>query len=159
MLEAVNSVLSNAPLLRGHTQQQSNAQSTSVNPEKVQVVPQAPYISPYIQMDADYGKAVILLRDSETGDTVQQIPSEPALEAARRQISAQVNGSAVSDRIAPSPQQVKQAEFQQQVSAPVQANPAPAASAAAFGAFAKQVASLQSAVTGGSTGGTVSFSA
>lgn len=164
MLEAVNSTLANAPLFRSNTAQQSNAQSMSVNPDKVQVVAQAPYISPYIKVDVNYDKAVILLRNADTGDVVHQIPSEPALEAARRQIEAQVAGNAVSTKTAPSPQEVKQAAYQQQTAPaePAIQSPAastPKASTAAFGAFAQQVASLQTAVAGGSTGSLVSFSA
>ncbi len=162
MLEAVNSVLSNAPLVRGQAEQHSNARSLAANPEQVQVVAQAPYISPYIKVDVNYDKAVILIRDSDTGDTVRQIPSEPALEAARRQLAAQTQGdqTQVSDRVAPTPQEAKQVQTSapQQTQAPTP-NPTPAASAAAFGAFAKQVASLQTAIAGGGTGTTVSFSA
>ncbi|MGZ9109358.1 MAG: hypothetical protein ACXW4B_11130 [Micavibrio sp.] len=154
MLEAVNSVLSNAPLVRAQAEQQSTARSLAANPEQVQVVPQAPYISPYIKMDINYDKAIILIRDADTGDTVRQIPSEPALEAARRQIAAQVRGDAVSDRIAPTPQEAKI-----ETPAPQVQTATPAASTAAFGAFAKQVASLQTAVSGGGTGSTVSLSA
>lgn len=162
MFEAVNSVLSNAPLVRGAAEQQSSARSLAANPAQVQVVAQAPYISPYIKVDIEYDKAVILIRDADTGDTVRQIPSEPALEAARRQIAAQAAGDQyrVSDRVAPTPQEAKQQVVVQQVPDPQpQQQQAPAAAAAAFGAFAKQVASLQTAVAGGGTGGTVSFSA
>ena len=170
MLEAVNSVLSNAPMLRGPADQQSSARSLAANPQQVQVVTQAPFVSQYISVDVNYDKAVILIRDSETGDTVRQIPTEPALEAARRQVAAQAAGDQfnVSDRLAPTPQEAKQASYGQpqvrqevQVSAPApQAEPqAPAVATAAFGAFAKQVASLQTAIAGGSTGNTVSFSA
>jgi hypothetical protein len=171
MFEAVNSVLSNAPLLRGPAEQQSSARSLAANPQQVQVVSQAPFVSQYISVDVNYDKAVILIRDSETGDTVRQIPTEPALEAARRQMAAQAAGDQfnVSDRVAPTPTEAKQASYGQprvqtqevQVSAPApQAEPqAPAVAAAAFGAFAKQVASLQTAIAGGSTGNTVSLSA
>lgn len=169
MLEAVNSVLSNASLLRGPADQQSSARSLAANPKQVQVVNQAPYVSQYISVDIDYDTAVILIRDSETGDTVRQIPTEPALEAARRQVAAQAAGDQfnVSDRVAPTPQEEKQAAYsaapqtQDIPAAPVQQpqQQVPAVASAAFGAFAKQVASLQTAISGGSTGGTVSFSA
>lgn len=156
MLEAVNSTLANPSLFRSNTAQHGNAQSMSVNPDKIQVVAQAPYISPYIKVDVDYDTAVIQIRDADTGDVVHQIPSEPALEAARRQIAAQVSGEAVSTKTAPSPQEVKQAALQQQ--SPASATVTPTASSAAFGAFAQQVASLQTAMSGGK-GGLVSFSA
>lgn len=161
MLEAVHSTLANPTLFRSNAVQHGNAQSMSVNPDKVQVVAQAPYISPYIKVDVDYDTAVILIRNADTGDVVHQIPSEPALEAARRQIAAQVSGEAVSTKTAPSPQEVKQAALQQMTAAPEPAAAAvtPSASSAAFGAFAQQVASLQTAMSGSGKGGLVSFSA
>lgn len=175
MLEAVNSTLSNAPLVRVTAEQQSTARSLTANPEKVQLASQAPYISPYIQVDVNYDKAVILIRDRDTGDAVRQIPSEPALEAARRQIAAQAHGDQyqVSDRVAPTPQETKQVVVQQpqtydvpdpapqpQPQQQAQVAPTPQVATASYGAFAKQVASLQTAAAGEpSTGGTVSISA
>jgi hypothetical protein len=88
MIEAVNSVLSSAPLLRQSAEQQSAARSNIAAPESVQAVVQAPYISPFVSVDVNFDTAVILLRDSETGDTVQQIPSEGRLVARRREESA-----------------------------------------------------------------------
>ncbi|MCB9964299.1 MAG: hypothetical protein H6855_03805 [Rhodospirillales bacterium] len=86
MIEAVNSVLSSAPLLRQVAEQQSSArENVSTTPETIQAVAKAPYISPFVSVDVNFDTAVILLRDSETGDTVQQIPSEGKLEARRRQ--------------------------------------------------------------------------
>lgn len=83
MLEAVNSVLQTAPLVRGSTEQVSTAASYAANPTSVQKVPQAPYISPYIHLDVDLG-AVLQIRDAETGDVVRQIPSEASIEAKQR---------------------------------------------------------------------------
>lgn len=84
MIEAVNSVLSNAPVARGNAEQNSQARSLAANPEKVQEVAQAPYVSPYIFMDINYDKAILQLRDSDTGDVLRQYPSESQLEAYRR---------------------------------------------------------------------------
>ncbi len=83
MLEAVNSVISNAPLLRGNAEQASAARSFASNPDRVQEVAQAPYISPYISVDNDYNKAVLQLRNSRTGDVEDQIPSEERLAQIR----------------------------------------------------------------------------
>lgn len=83
MIEAVNSVLQTAPLIRGNTEQISTVTSFASNPDRVQKIPQAPYISPYIHLDVDQG-AVLQLRDSDTGDVVQQIPSEATIEARQR---------------------------------------------------------------------------
>lgn len=85
MLEAVNSVLSNASYTKPVADQQSVATSYAANPEQVQRVPvQAPYVSLYIKVDVNFDKALLQLRDSDTGDVVQQIPSETQLEAYRR---------------------------------------------------------------------------
>ncbi|MBI2234624.1 MAG: flagellar protein FlaG [Micavibrio aeruginosavorus] len=123
------------------------------------MVPQAPYISPYVHLDVNFDKAVLQIRDSETGDVVRQIPSEPALESARRQLAAQARSEQLSKRLTP---ETSGAQAQAAVeSAPQPKAEAPSAqpSNPSFGAFAKQLASLQSAISGGSTGATVSLSA
>lgn len=84
MIEAVNSVISNAVLARGSAEQQSVVRSYAANPEKVQEVAQAPYVSPYISMNIDYNKAVLQIRNSDTGDVIRQFPSESQLEAYRK---------------------------------------------------------------------------
>ena len=89
MIEAVNSVLSNSPITRIATEQQSVVSSFAANPDRVQVVAQAPYISPYIHVDVNFDKAVLQIRDADTGDVVRTIPSEGQLEAYRRAQSAQ----------------------------------------------------------------------
>ena len=84
MIEAVNAVLSNASLSRGVAEQQSTVRSYAANPERVQEIAQAPYISPYIYVDTNFNKAVLQIRDSETGDVLHQFPSESQLKAYRR---------------------------------------------------------------------------
>lgn len=85
MLEAVNSVLSNAPLTKAVVQQQSVATSFSANPARIQEASlQAPYISLYIKVDTNFDRAILQIRDSDTGDVVRQIPTESQLEAYRR---------------------------------------------------------------------------
>ncbi len=84
MIEAVNSVLSNAQVARGNAEQNSQARSLAANPERVQEVAQAPYVSPYIFLDVNYDRAVLQLRDSDTGDVLRQYPSESQMEAYRR---------------------------------------------------------------------------
>lgn len=84
-IEAVNSVLSNAPYTRAVAEQQSVANSYAANPERVQqAVLQAPYLSLYIKVDVNFDKAILQIRDGDTGDVVRQIPSEAQLEAYRR---------------------------------------------------------------------------
>ncbi len=85
MIEAVNSVLSNAPYTKAVVEQQSTANSFAANPARVQQASlQAPYISLYIKVDTNFDKAVLQIRDSDTGDVVRQIPTESQLEAYRR---------------------------------------------------------------------------
>lgn len=167
MLEAVTTVAFNASLLRGAAEQMSAARSLAANPESTQIVPQAPYISPYVHLDVNFDKAVLQIRDSETGDVVRQIPSEPALESARRQMAAQARSEQLSKRLAPEstpaqqPQSSAARPAQSMVSASQPQKDTQASSQAnpSFGAFAKQVASLQAAMAGGATGATVSLSA
>lgn len=88
MIEAVNSTLLNASLLRGNAEQAGTARSFAANPDRVQEaavsVPQAPFVSPFIALDVDHNTAVLQIRDSETGDVVTQFPSEQRLEAQSR---------------------------------------------------------------------------
>jgi hypothetical protein len=86
MIEAVNSVVSNAPLVRIAADQVNVARSFAANPDRVQEaaganLPKAPYISPFISWDTDYGKAVLQIRDSQSGEVVTQFPSETRLRA------------------------------------------------------------------------------
>ncbi len=94
MIEAVNSVISNATYTKAVVEQQSVVQSYAANPDRVQVVPQAPYISPYVHVDVNYDKAVLQLRDSATGDVVRQIPTESQLEAYKRAQAASLKPKA-----------------------------------------------------------------
>jgi hypothetical protein len=85
MLEAVNSVLSNASYTRAAAVQQSVVNSYAANPARVQQAPlQAPYISLYIKVDNNFDRAILQIRDNQTGDVVRQIPTESQLEAYRR---------------------------------------------------------------------------
>lgn len=84
MIEAVNSVVSNASVSRGVAEQQSAARSYASNPEKTQeATSQTPYISQHIKVDSTYNKAVLQIRDSDTGDVVRQFPTEGQLKAYR----------------------------------------------------------------------------
>ena len=85
MIEAVNSVLSNAPYTKAVVEQQSVARSFAANPSRVQEASiQAPYLSLYIKMDTNFDKAILQIRDNENGDVLRQIPTESQLEAYRR---------------------------------------------------------------------------
>lgn len=85
MLEAVNSVLSNASYTKVVADQQSVVNSFAANPDRVQQASlQAPYLSLYIKVDVNFDKAILQMRDNESGDVLRQIPSETQLEAYRR---------------------------------------------------------------------------
>ena len=153
MLEAVNSVLQTAPLVRGNTEQVSSAASFAANPDRIQKVPQAPYISPYIHMDVDLG-AVLQLRDSETGDVVRQIPSEATIEARQRfqqqidlqEQSSRTRGSAESTAVIAGQAAAVSARPQTVDAAPAPAPRKPAPQA-------RQIAAFQAAAVSGSSAG------
>lgn len=93
MIEAVNSVLSNSPVIRGNAEAVDSARSFAVNPDRVQeiAVPQAPFVSPYVSVDVDFDTAVLQIRDSETGDVLKQFPSETRLQERSRLAKAEQN--------------------------------------------------------------------
>jgi hypothetical protein len=109
MIEGVNALIANAANVR--VEQTSVIRSFAANPGRVQEAasaPQAPYVSPYIHLDLNYDKAVLQIRDGDTGDVVRQYPSESSLESTRRAIAAQQNQQLASegeDIPAPRPQQ------------------------------------------------------
>lgn len=85
MLEAVNSVLSNAQYTRVAAEQHSVLNSFAANPDRVQQAPTvAPYLSLHIKVDNNFDKAVLQIRDNQSGDVLRQIPTESQLEAYRR---------------------------------------------------------------------------
>lgn len=92
MIEAVNSVISNAQLARGPVDQAGTLNSFAADTQAVESVargPVAPYISPYISLDTNFDTAVIQIRDSDTGDVLTQFPSEPTLQQRARQAAQQ----------------------------------------------------------------------
>jgi len=95
MIEAVNSVLSNASASRAVAEQQSTARSFAANPQKTQEsAVRTPYVSPYISYDRNYNKAVLQIRDSDTGDVLRQFPTQTQLRAYQtaQQISERQTG-------------------------------------------------------------------
>lgn len=101
MIEAVNTVVSNASNLRVVAEQASVARIQSQPAPSADVaaavveLPKAPYISPYISMDLNYDKAVLQIRDSDTGDVVQQFPTESRLAEIRRASAVQERASQI----------------------------------------------------------------
>ena len=86
MIEAVNSVLANASLSRGSAVQASTAAKVS---QEFTPPPRAPFISPRIALDTSVNKAVIQIRDSDTGDVLNQYPTESQLKAYQRAQAAE----------------------------------------------------------------------
>src|SRR5690606_32781669 len=72
------------PLVRSNAEQVSASDSFASNPDRIQKAPQAPYVSPYVFMDISFNKAVLQIRDSDTGDVMTQFPSRSRLESSRR---------------------------------------------------------------------------
>lgn len=95
MIEAVNSVLANASLLRasaGQGESELSAERVAIQSAELSEAsveaPQAPFVSPYIEVDVNFNTAVLQIRDSDTGDVLRQFPSEEALLARQRTDSA-----------------------------------------------------------------------
>ena len=153
MLEAVNSVLQSAPLVRGNLEQASTAESFAANPERVQKVAQAPYVSPYVYVDVNFDKAILQLRDSETGDVVQSFPSDTTLESRARDAARQAEALAAAAK-GGSSEQVRQSAPQAENTAVAHvartAKTAPAATARQIAAF------VSAAQTGASSSSGVS---
>jgi hypothetical protein len=104
MIEAVNAVVANASLLRGSAEQASVARSFAANPARVQEVIQAPYVSPFIYVDVNYDKAVLQIRDSDTGDVLKQFPSEQTMAIRSRIAQSQAAQTQPDVPDAPAPQ-------------------------------------------------------
>jgi hypothetical protein len=81
MIEGVNASLANATVARQVLEQNDVARSYAANPAQVQQVARAPYVSPYIYYNDTYNKAVLAIRDSDSGEIVRQIPSDNQLRA------------------------------------------------------------------------------
>jgi len=164
MLEAVNSVLQTAPLVRAQAEQVSTTDSFAANPDRIQkAAPQAPYISPFIHVDVNYDKAVLLIRDADTGDVLHQYPTESALrnkqsQQIRQDASIQADAAETaapaqaqqSQQVSAVPQQTAQLTSQQaQAAAPA---PTPVPQKQASNATAPQFAAFAAAARSGGGG-------
>lgn len=83
MVEAISTVLSNVPVNRVAVDTQATTRSLTANPDKVQETARTPYVSPYISIDRQSNRAILQIRDSDTGDVVRQFPTEGQLKAYR----------------------------------------------------------------------------
>lgn len=100
MIEAVNSLISNASALRSAPAQPTEAQvvNEQVLANEAPEVQLAPFVSPFISTNNQFSEAVIQIRDSDTGDVLTQFPSEPALRS--RQATQALENQAVVEEIA-----------------------------------------------------------
>lgn len=158
MIEAVNSVISNAQLARVSTDRIATVNSFAADTSAVESVaraPVAPYISPYIALDTRYNTAVLQIRNSDTGDVLTQFPSESRLrqrsaEAALQEAARQQSQPApVETRAAaPSPSETT---FQVTSIAQESVQPTSSSAGTAQAAIAALSAGAQSGLSGTTT--------
>lgn len=152
MIEAVNSVVANSSLLRGAAEQVSVARSLSANPERVQEVARAPYVSPFIYVDVNYNKAVLQIRDSDTGDVLKQFPSEQTMQVRAAIAAKQATQFATPDTAdtpdVPAAPQAEQQQVEQSAPAP-QVNAQAQVAAAALASTAQAAAAVGAPPTAG----------
>ena len=80
MLEAVNSVLSNAPLLKP-SQANSAPKSVQVQRADYVKVDTANYASRDVRLDVGSPKPILQIRDTSTGKSLKQFPTEGQIRA------------------------------------------------------------------------------
>jgi hypothetical protein len=81
MIEAVKSTVASNALLKGNVDQSSTLNSFAANPDKIQNVSQAPYVSPTVRVDVNTKIAILEFRESLSGQVLAQIPSEQAIRS------------------------------------------------------------------------------
>lgn len=149
MIEAVNTSLQNAALLRASAEQSSRTDVFTANPAPAQKLARAPSMSVYV--DINYDTAVLQFRNAER-DVIDQIPSETLLQNRARDEAhrASVQQEAVQPRSVPTSAPTQQAEAVQQTSTPAPQGieaPAPRTSAPTQ----QQIAAFSSAASAGNT--------
>lgn len=97
--------------MRAAAEQQSVLNSFAANPDRVQQAPTvAPYLSLHIKVDNYFDKAILQIRDNQSGDVLRQIPTESQLEAYRRAQTSNAVRSAepveISDVYSNAPEEV-----------------------------------------------------
>lgn len=100
MIEGVNSAVANATLLKSNTEQAISVAQTPAQPvvqssDEGVKAPVAPYVSPYIFVNTKFDTAVLQIRDSDTGDVIDQFPRETTLAARQRAESITSNQARV----------------------------------------------------------------
>jgi len=107
MIEAVNSVLANASLSRGSAAQVSSAAKPDL---EAPTTPRAPFISPRVAIDSSANRAVLQIRDADTGDVLTQFPSESRIRAIQAQQALEASQAARQETLTgTSPEQAQSA--------------------------------------------------
>jgi hypothetical protein len=84
MIEGVNASISTASAVRAVAQQVSSAESLSANPSRVQKAAiGTAYSSKYVELAPDI-KPIFIVRDSDTGESIRQFPTESQIRAYQR---------------------------------------------------------------------------
>ena len=92
MIEALNATTANS--VQGATQAATSVRSDQQPAERV-APPQAPFISPRIRVDVELDRAILEIRDSDTGEVLDTfVPTEQQLAAFAR---AEASDSAVQE--------------------------------------------------------------
>lgn len=112
MLEAITSSAMNAVAARVDTEKVSALRSSAITASTAAPSATAPYYSPYIIVDSNFNKAILAIRDNETGNVTQQYPTESQIKAYKRaqQVQAEVAAS-IAEASQPQPD-VSQARAQ-----------------------------------------------
>lgn len=103
MIEGINASLVNTQASRAVVNAVDTVKSFAANPNKIQQAPIVkPYISPFVKVDANAEiRAVLQLRDSNSGEVIRQFPTEKQLQAfARSQEILNTQGVPTSQRAA-----------------------------------------------------------
>lgn len=84
MIEGVNASISTASAVRAVAQQVSSAESLSANPSRVQKAAiGTAYSSKYVELAPDI-KPIFIVRDTDTGESIRQFPTESQIRAYQR---------------------------------------------------------------------------
>ena len=79
MIEAVKSTVASSTMLKANADTLSATNGYAANPDKIQSVSQAPYVSPTVRVDVLTKIAILEFRESLSGEVLAQIPSENAI--------------------------------------------------------------------------------
>ena len=153
MVDAVNSTIANIAPSRD-VASSGGANVAPPVPSEAPRAPQAPFVSPYISVDLNFDRAVLQIRDSETGDVEQQFPTQSRLvqlsrsQATQERLDVRQTSQQQSVEHTPQPQQGPDVVTIQDVTSSQASNtslPAPQIAAAALSTGAQSGQASESA--------------